>query len=106
MPLPPAEAERFTYLAPENVWVEKLPRPQTAEEADLPCWVGPLKLRTQDIQAAIEDWIRRTPAGAEPGREVPIGPLLNQQGPATLVRVSSVDVGVPAAWNMAATAKE
>ncbi|MEV5541263.1 NTP transferase domain-containing protein [Saccharopolyspora shandongensis] len=100
----PAEAERYTYLTPSGCWVEKLPCDEAKTEQRLHCWVGPLKLRTDEIKAAIERRIRSTRTEADPAeQEIPIGPLLNEQGPATLVPVSSVDIGVPAAWLPART---
>jgi molybdopterin-guanine dinucleotide biosynthesis protein A len=95
--LPPAKAGRYTYLTPDGVWVEKQPPRETgSDDAErLACWVGPLKLETEAIRFAIETFAKETTA---PGQEIPIGPLLNQQGPATLVEVSSVDIGVPEMW--------
>ncbi|MFI7123104.1 NTP transferase domain-containing protein [Amycolatopsis sp. NPDC049868] len=102
VPMPLAEVERFTYLTSENRWVEKVAHSEENADGHRPCWVGPLKLRTQTIRAALERWIRESRAkpSEQADQEVPIGPLLNQLGPATLVEVAAVDVGVPAAWTM------
>jgi CTP:molybdopterin cytidylyltransferase MocA len=88
--IPAHDAERFTRREIHNKWVEKTPVSNTLDDAE--CWVGPIKVDTNEMESAIDRWMAQ---GHK--TEVPIGPLFNDLTDVRTVNVSSIDIGVPEA---------
>jgi hypothetical protein len=83
----------------EGTWVEKVPvdprKDLWKQDGHQPpfalAWLGPLKLRVEDVRRALESY-RNT---RREGEEVPIGPIFNHLRNVTRVPVTSVDLGTP-----------
>jgi CTP:molybdopterin cytidylyltransferase MocA len=87
-----AEAERFTWVKPDNTWVEKV-RPTDADREPatgmVAAWCGPLLIDGDTARDYYDMY---------PDRQVAIGPWLNELIPSGeqlhLVPVSTYDIGV------------
>lgn len=90
------EAERFTRIRSNGVWVEKVPvtEDDILESNMVSCWVGPIKMNVEEIREAIRYWAQTQPVHND---NIPIGPLFNLISDVTPVEVSCIDIGVPEA---------
>jgi MobA-like NTP transferase domain len=100
--------ERFTRWRSESIedpskgtWVEKVPvdprRDLWKQDGHGPpyalAWLGPLKLRVDDIRRALQECPGQQPAGR--GIELQIGPAFNCLPDVSRVPVTSIDLGIP-----------
>ena len=80
-------------------WVEKIPvdprkdlwKQEGYGPAFALAWLGPLKLRAEDVRSALAMYR----SGPQEGDELPIGPAFNFLPDVTRVPVTSVDLGTP-----------
>ena len=81
----PDIAQNLTWID-NGTWVEKV-RPS----ANVPCWVGPIKLRVNEFRAAYEQWCTKYQRA-----EILIGPLFNGlSSEVHTVTGSTIDIGTP-----------